>query len=441
MPLQSIISTLPDLPNFHICSLPRESWFLLNEIPEVGQQLVELIKKEVVCDQALIYAHSYPEERVYLHAASGLTSEQIHRRCKTAGLYTMSEFLDPDPIALLRAGQLVILPRSQIHVPPEFEHDLGEQTMLLAPLFAKDYLVGLLVVSRTTQEECYSPRDIDLVKATANLVVIVLERVLAMHSWVKEHASVLALEEVNRRTNEFLNTISHELNTPLTSLIGNIQLAQLRLQRWRRDYADQPNLLKRIDDLQKVLYSAWEGAHKQKHLISHMVDDAQLQSGNLVLRKHTCNLADIARDTVATIQRNHPYHLICLTFIDKVPNYPIYADSERIEEVLHTFINNALAYSAREEPVNVMVRKDNANVYVSVQDRGPGISPEDQPHIWERFYRSKGVGVQHELDLSLGLSLYLCRCLIELHQGMVGLESAPGSGSTFWFSVPLARGA
>jgi signal transduction histidine kinase len=75
---------------------------------------------------------------------------------------------------------------------------------------------------------------------------------------------------------------------------------------------------------------------------------------------------------------------------------------------------------------------------VSVHDEGPGIPLEEQERIWKRFYRAKGIAVQHELDLSLGLSLYICQELIKYHHGGVGLQSIPDHGSTFWFTLPVA---
>jgi signal transduction histidine kinase len=85
----------------------------------------------------------------------------------------------------------------------------------------------------------------------------------------------------------------------------------------------------------------------------------------------------------------------------------------------------------------VQLRIAEALAHVSVHNEGSGISREDLDHIWERFYRAKGSAVQHELDLSFGLALYLCWMFIGRHQGSVGRQSAPGQGATFWFTVPI----
>ena len=91
--------------------------------------------------------------------------------------------------------------------------------------------------------------------------------------------------------------------------------------------------------------------------------------------------------------------------------------------------------------MTVQVQEEEHMVRVSVYSPGPGISLEEQLHLWDRFYRGKGNSVQHELDLSGGLRFYLCRVILEHHHGTVGVESTPGQGMTFWLTLPIARPA
>jgi signal transduction histidine kinase len=116
---------------------------------------------------------------------------------------------------------------------------------------------------------------------------------------------------------------------------------------------------------------------------------------------------------------------------------PVLADAERITQVIASYLANALSYSPADQPVTVQLWVEGAVARVSVQDQGPGIQGEEQERIWERLYRAKGIAVQHELDLSLGLGFYLSRAFIEGHQGSVGVQSAPGGGTTFWFTLPV----
>jgi signal transduction histidine kinase len=116
---------------------------------------------------------------------------------------------------------------------------------------------------------------------------------------------------------------------------------------------------------------------------------------------------------------------------------PVMADAERITQVITRYLTNALSSSPADQPVSVQLTAEGAVARVSVHAQGPDIPGEEQGHIWERFYHAKGAAVQHELDLSVGLGFYLSRAFIERHHGSVGVQSAPGRGTTFWFTLPV----
>ena len=114
-------------------------------------------------------------------------------------------------------------------------------------------------------------------------------------------------------------------------------------------------------------------------------------------------------------------------------------DAGRIKQVVNNYLTNALKYSPPGSPVEVGLRASDQQARVWVRDYGPGISPEEQQRIWSRFYRVKGIEVQSGSGVGLGVGLHICRTIIENHHGQVGVESAPGAGSTFWFILPLTN--
>src|SRR5690348_16403194 len=113
------------------------------------------------------------------------------------------------------------------------------------------------------------------------------------------------------------------------------------------------------------------------------------------------------------------------------------ADAGRITQVITRYLTNALSSSPADQPVTVQLSVEGAVARVSVHDQGQDIPAEEQGHIWERFYQAKRTGIQQELDQSSGLGFYLSRAFIERHRGSVGVQSAPGRGATFWFTLPV----
>jgi signal transduction histidine kinase len=116
---------------------------------------------------------------------------------------------------------------------------------------------------------------------------------------------------------------------------------------------------------------------------------------------------------------------------------PVMADAERIAQVITRYLVNALSSSPADQPVSVQLTVEGAVARVSVHDQGRDIPGDEQGRIWERFYHAKRTAVQQELDLNTGLGFYLSRAFMERHQGRVGVQSAPGRGATFWFTLPV----
>jgi signal transduction histidine kinase len=161
---------------------------------------------------------------------------------------------------------------------------------------------------------------------------------------------------------------------------------------------------------------------------------AQLQTGQFELVRGPLDLAAFVRTSVAAQRIATPQRVLTLHLPSTQP-VRVLADADRLDQVVSNYLTNADKYSPAGQPVSVRLELDpDGWARVAVADHGPGIAPEQQAQVWERFQRAAGSAQQRA---SLGLGLYLSKTVIERHGGQVGLHSAPGQGTTFWFRLPL----
>lgn len=251
-------------------------------------------------------------------------------------------------------------------------------------------------------------------------------------------ANERAIREIARQMDNFLNIASHELRTPLASTTLQLQMAQRGLQKWRRhDVPQPPETAQILHALEANLGQTEEKLRRLNRLASDLLDTSRIQAERLTLHLEPVNLLSIVVAAVAEQQQIAPERTIRLHLPNERP-LPVLADSNRLGQVITNYLTNALKYSPEDRPVEVGVQREEQHVRVWVRDQGPGVLPEEQAHIWERFHKAKGVEVQSGSIIGLGLGLFLSKMIVEQHQGQVGVQSTPGQGATFWFSLPLA---
>jgi signal transduction histidine kinase len=305
-------------------------------------------------------------------------------------------------------------------------------------MFVGDHLIGTLSLDHGSDEHEYTEEEIGLAGAIAKLAALVIERERLLYERAKAQANELALLEANRRMDEFLGMASHELRTPLTAINGNIQLAKRQLKKSMNDDGtladDLPEKLKLV---QTLLDRAENQAKVQNRLVGDLLDVTSIKANKVALKLELCDLATIVRKTVQDQCQAHPERVIHLQMPEDI-SVPVVADAVRITQVITNYLNNALKYSPTDRPVDVSLRVARKTARVSVRDQGPGLSVAEQKSIWERFYQVDRIKAQSGSAGGLGLGLHICKTIIEQHQGQVGVESTPGEGSTFWFTLPLA---
>ena len=437
--LKEAIARLPEPVDF---AFPEGIFLLSPPVPFVAQQLVDVISNVLECQHVSILAFGPHAGHMHYVMGSGFTSEQEGYRRKISGKFMLSDLVDEATLARLSANQEVILSADRLRLPPEYREDYGIKTLLSIPLFLEHQLVGALVIARAGFESKYTPEEIEMMKAVATEAMLVIECLRSLYAQAETPYKAQAHEEVHRLVNDFLNLASHELNTPLTTIKGNIQLAQRRLATLKHQLGEHPeDVRKKIEGVLSPLASAASSARLEEQVIKDLIDDARIQTNTFELHLQPGDLLMLLREAVANQQRLTPERTIVLDLRSAEQVVPVNVDAERITQVIHGYLANALSYSPADQPVTVQLTVEHGLARVAVHDEGPGIPLGEQERIWERFYFARRDTVQREHNLSVGLGLYLCQEFIERHHGSVGVQSDPGHGATFWFTLPIEGSA
>ncbi len=235
--------------------------------------------------------------------------------------------------------------------------------------------------------------------------------------------TVLDITEVKRlsqQKDDFISIASHELKTPVTSLKASLQLLE-RLK-------DQPG----SQMFPRLLDQSRRSTEKISTLIDDLLNVSRTNESQLKLNKayfvisklmeNCCNHVRVAGKYTLTIQGDLELQA--------------YADEHAIDQVLVNMVNNAVKYAPESMEIFMIIEKLDGKAKISIRDTGPGIPPEKLPHLFDRYYQAEGSGFQNS---GLGLGLYISAEIVKRHQGEIGVESEPGRGSTFWFTLPLGK--
>jgi signal transduction histidine kinase len=312
------------------------------------------------------------------------------------------------------------------------------RTVLVAPICIDKRLVGVLCVDDGSREHTYTSYEITLTHTIAGLAALILAREQLQREHAETRANELALREANQRMEEFLSVICHELKTPLTIMRGSLQSAERKVKRLITSEALPPDEMRWFAPVLALLEGARSQISIQDRLVNDLLDAARVQAQVLELLMTPCNLVSIVQEAVEEQRQIVPAPTIHLE-IPAEKDVPVYADANRLVQVVTNYLTNALKYSPADRPIEVRLQVEGQSARLSVRDEGPGLPPAEHERVWERFYRVPGMKVQSGSSVGLGVGLHVCRVIIERHGGQVGVHSRSGEGSTFWFTLPLAE--
>jgi len=292
--------------------------------------------------------------------------------------------------------------------------EIGVRSRVVAPLVVGTRAVGLISVGRA-EPNAFASHEVELVTLLGRLVGSAVQN---MRAYESERRTVEELRRLSALRADFVSLVSHELRSPMAAVIGAARTLQ---QRWRELQPGQR---------EAFLALIADETSRLAGLIGDVLDTSRIDAGTFTYRFGTVDLPTLVRDAVTAATVGQDEVPVVAHLESAVP--AIHGDAERLRQVLGNLIDNAVKYSPAGEPVDVRLAAEDGSVRVSVQDRGPGISTDDQTLIFEKFGRVASGASKP----GTGLGLYIARSITEAHGGSLTVASAPGRGATFTLTLP-----
>ncbi len=297
----------------------------------------------------------------------------------------------------------------------------GIRALAFVPLVHHRKVIGKVMLYRNNPGE-FTADELQLASTAAVHVALAVERTHAEHelarAFSEERAAHLEAEEATRAREEILSVVSHDLRSPLgTILLGASSLLAVELG-------------DRSQRIRPVAQRIHRQAERMARLIEDLVDFAAIQSGRVVLERslhRATEILDAATDMFGAMAIERGLRFEARATPD-LP--PIECDSERAVQVLSNLVSNALKVTPRGGAIAIGAEPKDREVVFFVRDTGPGIDPEDMPNLFERFWRGKESRYR-----GAGLGLSIARGIVDAHGGRIWAESQVGVGSTFYFSL------
>ena len=294
------------------------------------------------------------------------------------------------------------------------------QSAVALPLLVGEGKIGVLLLQRFRKDgRRFQEEDLSFFAALAGLIATAIDRVRLQD----EAREARALEEANRLKGELLSILAHEMRTPLASIKGYSTALLLEDVQW--EPGKQREFLEIID----------AECDNLSEIVRDLLESSIIDAGLLEIEKEPVLLPRLAQQAMRDIARRTKIHRFLVTFPDDFPM--VQADSERIRQVLHNLLDNAVKYSPDGGLVVVRGEVRQAEVIVSVADQGVGIAPEDLNRLFDKYFRVKSESGRPVPGTGLGLPI--AQTIVQNHSGRIWAESQLGKGTTLYFSLPLGE--
>jgi signal transduction histidine kinase/putative methionine-R-sulfoxide reductase with GAF domain len=294
----------------------------------------------------------------------------------------------------------------------------GFRARMVAPLLRGENIVGMLVVRRRTPGE-FAKNTVDLITTFAAQSALAIQNARLFHEIEDKSRQ---LEEASQHKSQFLANMSHELRTPLNAILGYTEL--MADGAYGEPSERMMGILKRLETNGRHLLG----------LINDVLDLSKIEAGQLVLELSDYSVQDIAQTVRSTLEPLASDKKLGFK-VEVAPQLPSgRGDGRRLTQVLINLVGNAIKFTDAGE-VAIKAEANNGSFYVAVRDTGPGISAADQTRLFQEFQQADNAITKKKGGTGLGLAI--SKRIIEMHGGRIWVESQPGQGSTFTFTLPV----
>jgi len=315
-----------------------------------------------------------------------------------------------------------------VHIPdvladPEYKfadaQRLGHfRTVLAVPMLREGVPIGVLALTRS-EVRPLTDKQIELVQTFADQAAIAIENV-RLFDEIQDKSR--QLEEASQHKSQFLANMSHELRTPLNAILGYTEL--MADGAYGEPSEESLGVLKRLEANGKHLLG----------LINDVLDLSKIEAGQLVLELSDYCIQDIAQTVRSTLEPLAADKKLAFKVDVASQLPPGHGDGRRLTQVLINLVGNAIKFTDAGE-VAIKAEAHNGSFHVSVRDTGPGISSADQARLFQEFQQADNAITKKKGGTGLGLAI--SKRIIEMHGGRISVESQPGQGSTFTFTLPV----
>jgi signal transduction histidine kinase len=297
----------------------------------------------------------------------------------------------------------------------------GIRALLGVPLLREGEVIGALIVRRK-RAGMFADDTVELVKSFAAQSALAVHNAKLFHELEQKSRE---LEAASRHKSEFLANMSHELRTPLNAVLGYAELIQDGI------YGEVPA------KMQDVLERIQQNGRHLLGLINDVLDLSKIEAGQLTLAPADYSMRELVLDVVSATEALAAEKQLALE-VDAPADLPRgRGDERRLTQVLMNLVSNAIKFTEAGS-VGIRAKVEDGSFVVAVTDTGVGIAPEDRERIFEEFQQVDSSSTRRKGGTGLGLAI--ARRIVELHGGCIWVESTPGQGSTFAFTLPLRLG-